>query len=35
MALMAVEQERLKERRKNIIVRRVEEHTEPEEAVFI
>jgi hypothetical protein len=32
---MAVEQERLKERRLNIIVRGVEEHPNPEEAGFI
>jgi hypothetical protein len=35
IALMAVEQERLKERRLNIIVRGVEEHPNPKEAGFI
>jgi hypothetical protein len=35
MALMAVEPERLKERRLNIIVQGVEEHANPEEAGFI
>jgi hypothetical protein len=35
MGLMTVEQERLKERRLNIIVRGVEEHPNPEETGFI